>query len=59
MTNGGPGTSTHTLMYVIYKIAFTQQRMGLASAYSVVSFALIIAVTVIMLLYMNKKEVEL
>ncbi len=59
MTNGGPGTSTHTLMYVIYKTAFNQQRMGLASAYSVVAFALIIAVTVLMLLYMNKKEVEL
>ncbi len=59
MTNGGPGTSTHTLMYVIYKIAFNQQLMGKASAVSVVAFAIIIAVTIVMLLFMNKREVEL
>lgn len=58
MTNGGPGKSTKTLMFQIYEIAFTDQKMGRASAFSVVSFAVIIAITIVMLIFMNKKEVE-
>ncbi|MCR5054378.1 MAG: sugar ABC transporter permease [Lachnospiraceae bacterium] len=59
MTNGGPGKSTKTLMFQIYEIAFTDQKMGRASAFSVVSFLVIIAITVAMLFIMNKREVEL
>lgn len=59
MTNGGPGKSTNTLMYTIYKIAFTDQMMGKASAFSVVSFIVIITITIVMLVFMNKREVEL
>lgn len=59
MTNGGPGKSTNTLMFTIYKIAFTDQMMGKASAFSVVSFLVIILITIIMLIFMNKREVEL
>lgn len=59
MTNGGPGSSTQTLMFEIYDIAFTQQRMGRASAFAVISFLVIIVITILMLLFMNKKEVEL
>lgn len=58
MTNGGPGKSTKTLMFQIYEIAFTDQKMGRASAFSVVSFAVIILITVLMLIFMNKREVE-
>lgn len=59
MTNGGPGKSTNTLMFTIYKIAFTDQMMGKASAFSVVAFIVIIAITIFMLVFLNKKEVEL
>ncbi len=59
MTNGGPGKSTKTLMFQVYETAFTDQKMGRASAFSVLAFAMIILITVIMLAYMNKKEVEL
>ncbi len=59
MTNGGPGKSTNTLMFTIYKIAFTDQMMGKASAFSVVSFLVIILITIFMLIFMNKREVEL
>lgn len=59
MTNGGPGKSTKTLMFQVYETAFTDQKMGRASAFSVLAFAFIIIVTVLMLIYMNKKEVEL
>lgn len=59
MTNGGPGKSTKTLMFQIYEIAFEDQKMGRASAFSVVAFVVIILITVVMLYFMNKKEVEL
>lgn len=59
MTNGGPGTSTNTLMYVVFKIGFNERRMGMASALSVVSFFVIILITICMLYIMNKREVEL
>jgi raffinose/stachyose/melibiose transport system permease protein len=59
MTNGGPGKATNTLMYSIYKLAFTEQMMGKSAALSVVSFILIIAITIGMLIFMNKREVEL
>ncbi|MCR4695619.1 MAG: sugar ABC transporter permease [Pseudobutyrivibrio sp.] len=59
MTNGGPGKSTKTLMFQVYETAFTDQKMGRASAFSVLAFAFIILITVIMLYFMNKREVEL
>lgn len=59
MTNGGPGKSTKTLMFQVYETAFTDQKMGRASAFSVLAFAFIIIITILMLIYMNKKEVEL
>ncbi len=59
MTNGGPGKSTQTLMYVIFKTAFNDQMMGKASAFSVVAFIVIIVITILMLIFMNKREVEI
>ncbi|MNJ00799.1 glycerol-3-phosphate transporter permease [compost metagenome] len=58
MTNGGPGTSTNTLIYSIYKMAFTEQMFGKASALGIISFLLIIAVTAIAVVLMNRKEVS-
>lgn len=59
MTHGGPGKSTKTLMYQVYETAFTDMKMGRASAFSVLAFSFIILITIVMLIYMNKKEVEL
>lgn len=59
MTNGGPGKSTNTLMFTIFKIGFTDQMMGKASAFSVAAFFVIILITVGLLFFMNKREVEL
>jgi ABC-type sugar transport systems, permease components len=59
MTNGGPGKATNTLMYTIYQIAFTDQQFGKASAFSVCAFVLIIAITSVMIAFMNRKEVSL
>lgn len=58
MTNGGPGTSTNTLIYSIYKMAFTEQMFGKASALGIISFLLIIVITAAFVLRMNKREVS-
>jgi len=44
MTQGGPGTSTTTVMYEIWRTSFVQQRIGAASAMTVVFFAVVLAV---------------
>lgn len=59
MTNGGPGDSTNTLMFSIYKMAFTEQQFGKAAAFSVISFIVIIMITAALLIVMNKKEREM
>jgi len=58
MTNGGPGDSTNTLIYAIYKTAFTEQMFGKASALGILSFFLIIVITAVFVLRMNKREVS-
>lgn len=47
MTRGGPGTSTHVLVYYIYTSAFTFYRMGYASAMSWILFLILFAITVV------------
>ena len=58
MTNGGPGRSTSTLVYDIFRMAFTEGQYGKAAALAVVSFAIIIAVTVFLVTKLNKREVN-
>lgn len=47
MTRGGPGTSTHVLVYYIYTSAFTFYRMGYASAMSWILFIILFAITMV------------
>ncbi|MBQ7850878.1 MAG: sugar ABC transporter permease [Clostridia bacterium] len=47
MTDGGPGGATTVFLERIYKYAFNQYKMGLASAYSWVLFALILVFTAV------------
>ncbi len=47
MTNGGPGGATTVFLERIYKYAFKQYKMGIASAYSWIMFALILIFTAI------------
>ncbi|WP_027091692.1 carbohydrate ABC transporter permease [Cohnella thermotolerans] len=58
MTNGGPGRATSTLLVDIFRMAFKEQQFGLASALAVVSFAVIILITTIFVLQLNKREVS-
>jgi multiple sugar transport system permease protein len=47
MTNGGPGTSTTTLVLDIYKAGFQSYKMGYASAIALVLFVIVAIVTAI------------
>jgi multiple sugar transport system permease protein len=47
MTDGGPGGATTVFLERIYRYAFNQYKMGMASAYSWVLFALILVFTVV------------
>lgn len=48
MTQGGPGTSTYTISYLIYDKAFVQYNFGEASAMSIILFIIIAILTMIM-----------
>ncbi len=47
MTDGGPGGATTVFLERIYKYAFRQYKMGMASAYSWILFAIILVFTLI------------
>lgn len=57
MTKGGPGTSTHVLLYMIYREAFQYYRFGYASAITVCLFIVIMIVTFIQFKIMKGGEV--
>lgn len=47
MTNGGPGVSTELLSLHLYKTAFTEQRLGKASAVAVVLLMIITLLSIV------------
>lgn len=57
LTQGGPGESTNLLVYSIYRDAFFNYRFGSAAAQSVVLFAIIMILTLVMF-KMEKKGVK-
>lgn len=48
MTDGGPGTSTYVISYLIYDEAFVKYNFGTASAMSIILFVMIALLTAIM-----------
>lgn len=54
MTNGGPGTSTTTLVLYIYQVGFQSFDMGYASAVALVMFAAIFVFTAIQFWYQRR-----
>ena len=58
LTGGGPGTSSSTLMYSIYKMAFMEGQFGKAEALAAVAFIFILAISVVTLLIKKRKEIE-
>lgn len=54
MTNGGPGGATTVFLERIYRYAFRQYKMGMASAYSWILFILIFVFTVVQFVLQRK-----
>jgi ABC-type sugar transport system permease subunit len=45
LTKGGPGTTTETLSSFAYQFYFTRARFGMGSAYGIVVFMVILALS--------------
>lgn len=54
MTKGGPGTSTHVLVYYIYTSAFTFFKMGYAASMSWILFIILFVVTIVQWKFQDK-----
>jgi multiple sugar transport system permease protein len=54
LTNGGPGTSTETLSFHVYKVAFLGFDTGTASAYGILMVLVVIVLAQIYLRYLEK-----
>jgi len=54
MTKGGPGTSTHVLVYYIYTSAFTFFKMGYAASMSWILFIILFIVTIVQWKFQEK-----
>lgn len=55
MTNGGPGQSTTTLIYKVYKDGFVGLDPGSSSAQSVMLMVIVIGLTLLQFRYLEKK----
>ncbi|MFC1960605.1 carbohydrate ABC transporter permease [Chloroflexota bacterium] len=58
LTGGGPGGSTETLSYYIVRMAFTNNRIGYASAMAVVLFIIIATISIVVVGFLKKREIE-
>ena len=59
LTGGGPGYDTNSLSTLVHRTYFASENAGYASAIGLVSFALIMVLSNIVVKYLEKKEVEL
>lgn len=58
MTQGGPGKSTRTLMFEMFRMAFAESLFGKAAALGVISFVVISAVTMVFVKLLRSREVS-
>jgi sn-glycerol 3-phosphate transport system permease protein len=56
LTQGGPGKSTETLVYKVYRDGFVNQDIGSSSAQSVVLMAGVIVLTAVQFRFMGRKS---
>lgn len=54
LTNGGPGTSTETLSFHVYKVAFLGFDTGTASAYGILMVLVVIVLAQVYLRYLER-----
>lgn len=56
LTNGGPGVSTETLSFHVYKVAFLGFNTGTASAYGILMVLVVLVLVQLYLRYLNKMK---
>ena len=54
LTGGGPGSSTETLSFQIYKVGFQNFDTGLASAYGILMVIVVILLSQLYLRYLSR-----
>lgn len=58
LTHGGPGGSTTTIALSVYNEAYSQQRYGVSTTYSILLFIIILIVTLLQTTLTERKEVN-
>jgi raffinose/stachyose/melibiose transport system permease protein len=58
MTGGGPGGATQNLAILLYRQAFTFNRMGYGSAIAIIMFLIILLISFLQVIMLRKREVE-
>lgn len=56
MTNGGPNNSTYTVILHLYNSGFTKQKVGYASAMTVVFFVIVLIISIVQRLLLREQR---
>lgn len=56
MTNGGPNDSTYTVILHLYNSGFSKQRVGYASAITVVFFLIVLAISIVQRMILREER---
>lgn len=59
MTDGGPGFTSETLVYLLYKVGFTEGRQGFGTAVGIMLLFIIIILNTIQQKFLRSREVQL
>ena len=59
LTDGGPGFSTETITYMVYKVAFGEMRQGYGTAMAVILFLIILVFGGFQSTMLRKREVQM
>ena len=59
MTDGGPGFTTETLVYLLYKVGFNEGRQGFGTAVGMVLLFIIIILNSLQQKFLKSREVQL
>ncbi len=59
MTDGGPGFTSETLVYLLYKVGFNEGRQGFGTAVGVMLLFIIIVLNTIQQKFLRSKEVQM
>ena len=59
MTDGGPGFTSETLVYLLYKVGFTEGRQGFGTAVGIMLLFIIIILNTIQQKFLRSREVQI